>query len=538
MKKLVAILLMMSVLFTICTTVGQAAAPKAPVVPKLYLNGKLLQGKINPQIVNSYTLVPARTVTEGLGMDVKWLNDTRQVRIHNEADEVLLTIDNKSARVNGKTIAMDAPAIIMKGNTMVPISFLGKHLGMEVYWDGPTKSVHIYQSHTGASPTPKPSTSPTPKPSGTPIPTATPKPTSTPASTPPSATPTPVGTPKPATPTPSPTVSPTSTPAEQPTGTINSIYYDGTAEVTLTYDGQVTVGKPVELDNPKRIVFDLTGAAFSSNFTPGFTSLNAQVGEIAVSNHPALSKIRFSYYSKSPSVVRLVLDLSTTTDYVVTQRDGELSIGVDYPSEGEVTPSPAPTATPTASPTPTPIPSVPPGVYKVVIDAGHGGTDPGAKSVNGRWEKEFNLAVTLKVKALLDKETKIKPLLTRSNDTFIELANRVKFAETNKANLFISIHANSYNPDINGTETYYNRANSKAFATVMHKHLLKGTGLRDRSVRQAAFKVIKETTMPAILLEAGYLSNKTDAAALFNPATQDRIASEIVAGIKEYLKLS
>ena len=89
-----------------------------------------------------------------------------------------------------------------------------------------------------------------------------------------------------------------------------------------------------------------------------------------------------------------------------------------------------------------------------------------------------------------------------------------------------------------GSETYYWRSDSLAFAKVMHKHLIAGTGLNDRGVRTGNYHVIRETTMPAILLEAGYLSNSGDSAVLYNSAKQDKIAQEIVAGIEEYLKIS
>jgi N-acetylmuramoyl-L-alanine amidase len=179
------------------------------------------------------------------------------------------------------------------------------------------------------------------------------------------------------------------------------------------------------------------------------------------------------------------------------------------------------------------------GVFKVVLDAGHGGKDPGAYSVNGRHEKEYNLAITLKIKALLDKEPKIKPYLTRSVDTFVELNDRAKIANDLNADMFISFHANSAsNGTVSGSETYYNRDNSKSLADIIHKHLIAGTGLADRKVRQAGFVVIKKTTMPAVLLEAGYLSNANDSSILFSDAKQNKIAAEIVAGIKEYFNLT
>ena len=171
----------------------------------------------------------------------------------------------------------------------------------------------------------------------------------------------------------------------------------------------------------------------------------------------------------------------------------------------------------------------------VVIDAGHGDQDPGAIGVTGKREKDFNLAMALKVEALLKKESKIDVVLTRSDDTFLALKERVKIAQDIKADIFISIHANSGPTAANGVETFYTRSNSKALATVMHKYLLQSSGLKDRGVKTASLHVTRETTMPAVLLEGGFLSNKSDEAALFTESFQNSVAKGIVAGIKEYL---
>lgn len=127
-------------------------------------------------------------------------------------------------------------------------------------------------------------------------------------------------------------------------------------------------------------------------------------------------------------------------------------------------------------------------------------------------------------------------MLTRSNDTFLELKERAAMANNLKADIFISVHANSSgSSSASGTETYYQREASKALANVMHKYLVQATGLSDRGVRYGNFHVIRETKMPAVLLEVGYLSNKKDEALLFTDALQNKVAASIVSGIKEYL---
>ncbi len=139
---------------------------------------------------------------------------------------------------------------------------------------------------------------------------------------------------------------------------------------------------------------------------------------------------------------------------------------------------------------------------------------------------------------LLQQEAQIQPFLTRNDDTFVPLDGRAKFANDRNADVYVSIHANSWLASSTGTETYYYKSDSAQFAQIMHKHLTAATGLPDRGVRQEPFRVVKKiTNMPAILLEVGYLSNARDTAALFDDAFQNRVAAAIVAGIKEQLNI-
>jgi N-acetylmuramoyl-L-alanine amidase len=179
----------------------------------------------------------------------------------------------------------------------------------------------------------------------------------------------------------------------------------------------------------------------------------------------------------------------------------------------------------------------------VVLDAGHGGTQSGAVSLTGKLEKDFNLAVIRKVQTLLMQEALVDVVFTRTEDITLGLQDRVNIAEAAKANLFISVHGNSLelgypNRDkINGSETYYSRSESLPFAKIMHKHLVAGTGFKDNGVRSKSLHVTRETSMPAVLLEVGYLTNTGNESGMYSEQLQDKLAREIVAGIKEYLGL-
>ncbi|MCQ6560320.1 N-acetylmuramoyl-L-alanine amidase [Paenibacillus mendelii] len=495
MKKFVTAVMLLSLLFTLIPSVSGAAA----VAPKLYLNGKLLNSNAEPRYVGQSTLVPVRTVSEGLGFNVDWSDKIVNVSDGNNA--IVLTINSKTAIVNDREVSLDAPAIADKGTTLVPLRFVSEQLGLNVVWDKLTQSVHLYQQDQPEVPT-------------TPLPDP--------------------GTPgggsdgsggSPTDPNEGSGGTPGTTPGTGTNATLTAIDFDGLGSIYLSYGGDIGSIKTEVLHNPERIVFDLPNAAFAPLFTPGFNvNESSSLGEIVVDTHASLQKIRYSLYSDKPSTIRVVLDVTAETPVNVVREDGLIRLDVLAPTGPIVPPN---TETPPAN-----------GIFKVVIDAGHGGKDPGAPAVNGRHEKEFNLAVALKVKALLDKEPKLKGYMTRANDTFIELDGRVKIANDLKADLFVSIHANrASSASVTGTETYYTRANSKEFANIMHKHLVTATGFKDRSVRTANFRVIKYTTMPAVLLEVGYLSNKSDTAALYTEAKQNRIAEEIVAAMKEYLKV-
>ncbi|WP_256992534.1 N-acetylmuramoyl-L-alanine amidase [Paenibacillus sp. XY044] len=179
-------------------------------------------------------------------------------------------------------------------------------------------------------------------------------------------------------------------------------------------------------------------------------------------------------------------------------------------------------------------------VYTIVIDPGHGGEDPGATAVNGRFEKEFTLSMAQALASLLEKDSRLQVKLTRSDDTFISTQDlfRPKFANEQRADLFISIHGNTFgDPSVSGTESFYYHDQSLDLANIIHKHVVMATGFNDRGVKNANYFVLRETQMPAVLLELGYLTNPENDENMWTPDFQQSAASSIYKGIKEYLKL-
>jgi N-acetylmuramoyl-L-alanine amidase len=173
----------------------------------------------------------------------------------------------------------------------------------------------------------------------------------------------------------------------------------------------------------------------------------------------------------------------------------------------------------------------------VVVDPGHGGRDPGAVGIGGIYESDIVLDISQQVASLLE-EQGIQAILTREDDREVDLAPRVNLAESVNANLFVSIHANAISlsrPDVNGIETYYYDTGA-ALAASVHNSLVNATGMNDRGVRQARFYVLTRTSMPAVLVEVGFVTGQEDAARLNNPTARSQIAAAIAQGILRYVQ--
>lgn len=199
---------------------------------------------------------------------------------------------------------------------------------------------------------------------------------------------------------------------------------------------------------------------------------------------------------------------------------------------------------PVASVPPTgsrPSPNIPrarQGQLTVVIDPGHGGRDPGAVGIGGLREKDINTTVSRRIQASLQAKG-INVVMTRSDDRELDLQPRVNIAERADADIFVSIHSNAISmsrPDVNGLETYYYSTGFRLAQTIQN-NILQRTDLRDRGVRRARFYVLVNTSMPAVLVETGFVTGREDAARFRNPQAVNTIADGITAGILQYLNV-
>jgi N-acetylmuramoyl-L-alanine amidase len=171
----------------------------------------------------------------------------------------------------------------------------------------------------------------------------------------------------------------------------------------------------------------------------------------------------------------------------------------------------------------------------VVLDAGHGGSDPGAQRGDIQ-EKELTLGITFKLKKYLESKG-IRVVMTRSDDSFVSLEDRVKITNSTSADAFVSVHINSLesNNAITGIETYFQNDRSRSLANLIHASLVKELAVPDRNVRKARFYVINHTPLPAVLAEVGFISNKDERDKLISSDYQHQIAQALANGVILYL---
>ena len=332
------------------------------------------------------------------------------------------------------------------------------------------------------------------------------------------------------------------------------------------------------LKDPERLVIDLE----TGDISPALAELNGKVA----ADDPYISGLRVA--RNRPGVVRLVLDLKAE----VKPQIFTLPPISDYGHRLVLDIHPLVAVDPLAvlieetQQRPVPPAAPKPGVARIatiVIDAGHGGEDPGAIGRRGSREKDITLTIAKRLKALVDAEPNMRALLTRDGDYFLPLNVRVEKARKVKADLFVSIHADSFTrSNVKGSSVFAlsdKRATSelaRALAkkenesdliggvalqgkddhvrrTIMDlsqsatidyslrlggsvlKHLGGVNELHKPNVEQASFAVLTAYDVPSILVETAFISNPQEEKRLTNTAYQDKLSRAILEGIREYL---
>lgn len=520
-----------------------AASSASGEAVNLMIGGQAVKAEVPPVIKSGRTLVPVRVIAEGLGAKVDWNEAARTAIITKGSQQLSLTLDSRTALVNGKQVKLDTPPFISKQRMLLPLRFVAESLGVTVGWDNSTRTVIANETPqielNGQAPK-------------QPIKLYQVEDTMYVTA---------------------------QTVAEQlgqkdfvwkrpergmtiddqlvlplkqmedelggsftwdkkdnqveieRTSLVKDVSEDGdrvTIETTLP-----VIPQSFEMTGPHRIVLDFPQTALDDDLVEELKrqdERNDDVGESEETEEteqaassdeeedqdqeeqaeePLIADLRYSQYSASPDTVRVVIELNQKSTYELVYTEDGIEV--------KLTPKPKKTG------------------FLIVVDAGHGGKDPGTSKAADKREKDFTLAVSNKVVAMLAQYPEFQVVPVRTTDVFYELSERVAIANDLEADLFLSIHANSFQkPTAAGTETFYYNENSKAFAQVMHKHLQGATQFPDRGVKKSGFYVIKNTKMPAVLTETGFLSNPNESAQLMNPAFQDKIAKAMVAAIREY----
>ncbi len=332
------------------------------------------------------------------------------------------------------------------------------------------------------------------------------------------------------------------------------------------------------LTGPDRVVIDISSAALGPSALP----LPVAAG--------AIRQIRVAH--RAGGNLRIVFDVTEAMRPSATQAGDEqaprLAIelrpvtvlagsppALQAPEQAVPEPVPGPAPAPLVR-APTPAPTV-----VVVVDAGHGGHDPGAHGPSGVREKDVTLAISRRLVALLNDEPGMRGVLTRSDDRFLGLRERMERARSANANLFISVHADAaYNRSAQGSTVYVlsekaaSDEASRRLAARENAALIGGVELGDkdpvlasvlmdlsqnasisssiavgdailgnmsrlgrlhrRTVQQAPFMVLKSPDVPSVLVETAYISNPTDERNLRSPSHQQALARAMLDGIRKY----
>lgn len=183
--------------------------------------------------------------------------------------------------------------------------------------------------------------------------------------------------------------------------------------------------------------------------------------------------------------------------------------------------------------------------YVIVVDAGHGGSQPGAVK-SGYKEKDINLDIVFKMKEILDEMDNVRVYYTRLADVDVELPDRAALARDSEANLFISIHQNSVTNNASatkGVQVFYDvnapqsDTNSYAFAMICKEEMMKATGCEDKGLKHNDnIHILRESKVPVALVECGFMSHREELENLTSEEYQEKIARALCDAIKRALE--
>lgn len=262
-------------------------------------------------------------------------------------------------------------------------------------------------------------------------------------------------------------------------------------------------------DNPDRLVIDI----------PNATSKLPQINRSVIGPYAA---IRSSLFKSDPPSTRIVFDLSSKQVEVDDVLDDHTLV-LTFPAEREVVIS---------------VPETAHAVTKkvIVVDAGHGGSDPGALSDDNHHEKFYTLDIAKRLQKKLA-EQGAYVIMTREDDSNPSLLARIRTANKNKADVLLSIHINSFfHSNAHGTETYYYKNNDRQLASSLQKSLVNALDHKNNGIKRARLYVLSQTDMPAALVEPVFITNQKEYNLLQKEAFRQKIADALFEGMTQYFR--
>ncbi|ERN51962.1 N-acetylmuramoyl-L-alanine amidase [Alkalihalophilus marmarensis] len=477
----------------------------------IYVNNEKLQLPIShvPTVDNSI-LLPFRVISEALGVQVRWNQQKQQVWAQDQGTEILFTLGQSETLINNRSVLVNPAPRAIEQSTVIPLRFFAETFGADVKWNQQAQEVRITRevhSDSGA---------------GEESPSSTMKGTVARADT------------------------------------LNVRSGPDTSHSSV---GRLTSGQTVDVksfdDRWAKITFNGRDAYVHSYYLDLYQNgvqkrllgqpKVTKVGDVTTLSWPKIGGVVNTSHQES-GTLRTITTNAAEMPLVTSSVNGMSQISAVNQSAGKgmsfrvADGYQASISHTTAELIVTVSPVRQGGSLsgkKIVIDPGHGGSDPGAVG-NGLQEKEIALDVAQRAEKLL-LAAGAHVIMTRDTDVYPTLSDRVKVANDAKADLFISIHANAATAtSANGTETYwdatYASAGSEKLAHSIHSHLIDKLGTRDRGVKTAGFQVIKQARMPSVLLELAFISNSQDAAKLKTDSFRQRSAEAILEGVVDYYK--
>ncbi len=533
----------------------------------LKVNGKTITGlPMQPVIINDSTMVPVRELFEAIGSEVTWHDDTCQVEVKDNGISVKVKIGDRNAYVNNKLVKIEEPQplpmligtdpTLLK--SMVPVRFIAQHLDFKVDWNSEERTVLINTQSSENSDIVIGTTRPD-KENNSDVAVM---------------------------------------PEEE--GSFGSVTVDKDAKYDYIYISTRYGVSPrvTRYENPERIVFDFPNAAFQG-VGKTITLEGNCVDAVRYSNHENAARLVLDINEQTQALVmssergiliraekskndsliydafqkRVYFDKSyvgsgkkVDNGYKVTFTNLKLDnqvIEINDTAVTNITITSASTGcTVTVEGNPKFSYTAEKGFYisdspekdeiqkpainnnAIVIDAGHGGTDPGAVGYNSSgkavaYESHINLAIALMVGEKLE-ASGLEVVYTRDSDKYIKLQERAEIANKLECRMFVSIHCNSIDKgNINGTQVYYHPASETGtiLAENIYDKIVALTGLSPKKTQNGShLYVIRSTASPAVLVETAFISNESDRNYLLSKKGQETLAEAIYQGIMESLE--